>query len=75
MASVQDTSRAIPVGKMVFPMLYLMEMEMYGAMTCQVFGVTFIVGFASPARSEHFLTASLDGTMRIWDMKLGLGKM
>ena len=23
------------------------------------------------ARSEHFLTASLDGTMRIWDMKLG----
>lgn len=37
--------------------------------------VAFIVGFASPARSEHFLTASLDGTMRIWDMKLGLGKM
>lgn len=32
-----------------------------------------LVGFATPcARSEHFLTASLDGTMRIWDMKLGL---
>eukprot|EP00435_Cladocopium_sp_Y103_P073918 s32_g45.t1 len=52
-----------PIQQTVLGDMYVRQMEHTKGHT-----QTLTAGVWHPFRSEHFLTASLDGTMRIWDM-------